>query len=140
LSPSGNRHRRLHLWKRFVQGSLRVPYKTDERVLASVRMFFPGFWIPRDRNHIERIAEPYFDLHVTSDGRLDYIKTLTEWEKAWYAPHRKKILPRIKMWLRPLFSSKTYRAKMRCFKENDIREVFIRDLFGHQRIFFQNCL
>jgi len=117
--------------------SLRAPHKTDERVLASVRMFFPGSWIPRDHNHIKRIAEPYFDLLVTSDGRLDYIKTLTEWEKAWYAPHRKKFIPRIKMWLTPFFRGKSYRAKMRCLKENDIREVFIRDLFGHQRIFFQ---
>jgi len=70
--------------------SLQAPYKTDERVLASVRMFFPGSWIPRDHKHIEKIAEPYFDVLMISDGRLDYIKTLTEWEKAWYVPHRKK--------------------------------------------------
>jgi cyclopropane-fatty-acyl-phospholipid synthase len=119
------------------QCSLRAPYKTDERILASVRMFFPGSWIPRDHHHIERVAKPYFDLLVTSNGRLDYVKTLTEWEKAWYAPHRKKILPRIKIWLTPFFRGKACRAKMRCLKENDIREVFIRDLFGHQRIFFQ---
>ena len=100
-------------------------------------MFFPGSWIPRDRDHIQRIAAPYFDLLEASDGRLDYVKTLTEWEKAWYAPQRKKILPRIKLWLRQLFGGKAYHAKMRCLKENDIREVFIRDLFGHQRIFFQ---
>jgi len=117
--------------------SLQAPYKTDERVLASVRMFFPGSWIPRDHKHVEKLAEPYFDVLMKSDGRLDYIKTLTEWEKAWYVPHRKKIIPRIIMWLSPLFRGKEYRAKMRCLKENDIREVFIRDLFGHQRIFFQ---
>jgi len=70
--------------------SLQAPYKTDERVLASVRMFFPGSWIPRDHKHIEKNAEPYFDVLMISDGRLDYIKTLTEWEKAWYVPHRKK--------------------------------------------------
>ena len=54
--------------------SLRAPYKSDERILASVRTFFPCSWIPRDHHHIERIAEPYFDLLVTSDGRLDYVK------------------------------------------------------------------
>jgi cyclopropane-fatty-acyl-phospholipid synthase len=100
-------------------------------------MFFPGSWIPRDQNHIEKIAEPYFNLLAASDGRLDYVKTLTEWEKAWYAPKRGKAFPRIKIWLRRLFSGKAYRAKMRCLRENDIREVFIRDLFGHQRMFFQ---
>ncbi len=117
--------------------SLRAPYKSDERILASVRMFFPGSWIPRDLNYIKTIAKPYFNLLTASDGRLDYITTLTEWEKAWYAPQWEKILPRIKLWLRHFFSGKAYRAKVRCFKENDIREVFIRDLFGHQRIFFQ---
>jgi len=132
--PWGDREPTIEDFKRC---SLRASYKSDERILASVRMFFPGSLIPRDRNHIESNAEPYFDLLAASDGRLDYIKTLTEWEKAWYAPQRKKILPRIKLRLRHLLSGKAYRAKMRCLKENDIREVFIRDLFGHQRIFFQ---
>ncbi len=117
--------------------SLQAPHKSDERVLASVRMFFPGSWIPRNRSHLERLAQPYFDLLVASDGRLDYIQTLTEWEKAWYAPRKEKIFPRIRMWAASVFRGKAYRAKMRCLKNNDIREVFIRDLFGHQRIFFQ---
>jgi cyclopropane-fatty-acyl-phospholipid synthase len=117
--------------------SLQAPYKSDERILASVRMFFPGSWVPRDLNHIAGIAEPYFDLLAASDGRLDYVQTLTEWEKAWYAPKREKIIPRTKIWLKRLFSGRAYRAKMGCLRENDIREVFIRDLFGHQRIFFQ---
>jgi cyclopropane-fatty-acyl-phospholipid synthase len=117
--------------------SLQAPYKSDERILASVRTFFPGSWIPRDRSHIEEIAKPYFNLLSASDGRLDYVQTLTEWEKAWHAPGRGKAIPRLKIWMRRLFSGTAYRAKMRCLRENDIREVFIRDLFGHQRMFFQ---
>lgn len=117
--------------------SLRSPHKSDENVLALFRAFFPGSWLPRNRDHIEKLANPYFDLLESSDGRLDYVQTVTEWEKAWYAPGPGKLLARMKALPRFILGGGEYRAKMECIKENAIREVFIRDLFGHQRMFFK---
>lgn len=117
--------------------SPRAPWKSDQRILASVRAFFPGAWLPRSREHLEAAAAPLFDLVHASDGRLDYIQTLTEWDKAWHAPGPGKAQARLEAWGRSLFSGAAYRAKLRCLEQNDIREVFIRDLFGHQRMFFR---
>jgi cyclopropane-fatty-acyl-phospholipid synthase len=116
---------------------LDAPPKSDSRVLASVKAFFPGCWLPKNLNHLTSLASEYFGLESSSDGRLDYIQTLTEWEKAWWAPGPRKFLSRLKQLPRFVFGGSAYRAKMRCLKENHIREVFIRDLFGHQRMFFK---
>lgn len=117
--------------------TIRKPYKSDERTLALFRAFFPGAWLPRDLQHIKKLASPDFDLISSSDGRLDYVKTVTEWEKMWYTPQKGKWLLKANAFLRYLFGGSAYRAKMQCIKENAIREVFIRDLFGHQRMFFK---
>lgn len=117
--------------------SPRAPWKSDQRILASVRAFFPGAWLPRSREHLEAVAAQHFELVHVSDGRLDYVQTLTEWEKAWHAPGPGKAQARLKAWGRRLFGGAAYRAKLRCLEQNDIREVFVRDLFGHQRMFFR---
>ena len=117
--------------------SLSAPKKSDERILAYVRAFFPGSWLPANKEQIVDVAAPYFDLRKSSDGRLDYIQTLTEWEKAWYAPKPGKILAMLKLWPNYILGGKPYRVKMRCVKENALREVFVRNLFGHQRLFFK---
>ncbi len=116
---------------------LHAPRKSDERALANVRAFFPGSWVPRNLEHLVEVAEPYFEYVKSSDGRLDYIQTLTEWEKAWNAPGPGKRLLRFQLTMRNWLRGRLARAKMQCYWENSIRELFIRDLFGHQRVFFK---
>jgi cyclopropane-fatty-acyl-phospholipid synthase len=117
--------------------TLSAPNYSNERILGYVKAFFPGSWLPQDKEQIIRVAEPYFELVKTSDGRLDYIQTITEWVKAWYAP--KPGLRWAKLKLLPNFvrGGRTYWAKMKCISENAVREVFIRQIFGHQRMFFR---
>lgn len=117
--------------------SLNAPKKSDERILGYVKAFFPGSWLPKNKEQIVKVAEPYFDLIKSSDGRLDYVQTLTEWEKAWHAPKPGKMLAMMKLWPNYLLGGRAYRAKMQCIRENALREVFIRNLFGHQRMFFK---
>jgi cyclopropane-fatty-acyl-phospholipid synthase len=117
--------------------SLSKPYKSDERTLALFEAFFPGAWLPRNFEQVKKLAAPYFRLILSSDGRLDYVQTITEWEKAWYAPKKGKRWLQAKTFLRYCFKGRACRAKMQAIKENAIREVFIRDLCGHQRIFFE---
>ena len=117
--------------------NVRAPNRSDQRVLASVRAFFPGSWVPRDLDHLAEVAEPYFSLIASSDGRLDYVQTLTEWEKAWYAPGPGKTWIRARQACKCLLGGSRLRAKLECYRQNNIREVFLRDLFGHQRMFFE---
>jgi len=117
--------------------SLSAPKKSDERILGYVKAFFPGSWLPANKEQIVQVTAPYFDFLKSSDGRLDYVQTLTEWEKAWCAPQPGKMRARLKFWPSYIFGGKAYRAKMKCIRENALREVFIRNLFGHQRMFFK---
>ncbi len=132
--PWGNREPKAEDIDRL---SLDAPYKSDERILALIRAFFPGSWIPRNLDNIKNVAEPYFELIECSDGRLDYIQTYTEWDKALFAHKRGKLFALIKLLPKYLFGGRVYRAKIPFMKESAMREVFIRDLFGHQRIFFR---
>jgi cyclopropane-fatty-acyl-phospholipid synthase len=93
--------------------------------------------LPESKEHITRIAEPYFELIKASDGRLDYVQTITEWIKAWYAPQPGKRRAMIKLWPKHILGGRAYRAKMKSIEENAVREVFIRHIFGHQRMFFR---
>jgi len=118
--------------------SIKSPKKSDERVLAGMRAFFPGAWVPHEgTEYLIKLAKPYFDFIKNSDGRLDYIQTITEWDKKWHAPVKGKLFASMSMLKEGLLKGKEYWAKMQSIKRNDIREVFIRDLFGHQRMFFQ---
>ncbi|MEE8484151.1 MAG: class I SAM-dependent methyltransferase [Nitrospinota bacterium] len=113
--------------------SISAPYKSDERILALAQSFCPPFSLPRNLDYIEKMAKPYFELTSVSDGRLDYIKTYTEWEKTLHAQGwRMKLLLK---WY--LLKGGSFLAKVEGINENVIREGFIRDLFGHQRMFFK---
>jgi cyclopropane-fatty-acyl-phospholipid synthase len=116
--------------------ALKTSKYSDEYILGHVGALFPGSWLPGGQEQIVRIAAPYFELIEANDGRLDYIQTLTEWIKAWYAPAPGKTWALMKLWPRYIFGGKMYRAKLRCIAENMLREVFIRRLFGHRRMFF----
>ena len=117
--------------------SLRSPQYSDARILGYVKAFFPGSWLPKNKAQIVKIAEPYFDLMKASDGRLDYVQTTTEWIKAWYVPKPGLWLAKLKLLPNYILGGETYWARMKCITDNAVREVFIRHLFGHQRLFFQ---
>lgn len=110
---------------------------SDARVVAMFLSFFPGTWLPRDENQIVEAAEPYFELVESNDGRLDYIKTLTEWWKAWYAPGPGRTRRNMRIVGKYLAGPKRCRMKLECIRNNDIREAFIRNLLGHRRMIFQ---
>jgi cyclopropane-fatty-acyl-phospholipid synthase len=117
--------------------SLDAPKYSDERMLGYISALFPGSWLPDGKEQIVRLAEPYFDLIKASDGRLDYIQTLTEWIKTWHAPKPGKTRAKIKLLPNFILHGRNYWAKMKAIEENAVREVFIRNIFGHQRMFFR---
>jgi len=113
-----------------------APTYSDAWVLGHVGALFPGSWLPK-KEQIFQLADPYFELIAANDGRLDYIQTLTEWIKAWHAPRPGKTGALLKLLPNYLFGGRSYRAKLKAISENIVREVFIRQFFGHRRIFFK---
>ena len=110
---------------------------SDEWILGYLKAFFPGSWLPDSKEQIIKAASPYFELVEANDGRLDYIQTITEWLKAWYAPKPGKTWAKLKLWPNFVLEGRRYWQRMKSIEEQAAREVFIRNIFGHQRLFFR---
>ena len=62
--------------------SMNSPFKSDYRVLAGMDAVLPGSCVPSQGiDYLNSLASPYFDYIKSSDGSLDYVQTVTEWEK-----------------------------------------------------------
>jgi len=78
-------------------------------------------------------AAPYFKLISKSSGRLDYIETITQWEKRYRAFHPKKYALYLSLIPRYLTNS-DFRA---LFSTSPNKICFQRELFDHFRIVFE---
>ena len=121
--------------------SLDAPKDSDELILARAREFYPGSWLPNGLEQIKKCAEPYFEFISTLDGRLDYVQTLKEWED--YSPvftspvKTCKFFFRLAKLLPRYFKSQNFRAQLAFIWHEDQAEIFKRNIFGHERIFFE---
>src|SRR5579871_2594208 len=63
-----------------------APRDSDAFILFLLACQFPGSWLPFGRDQVVRAAEPHFRLLASSSGRLDYIETITQWNRRIGAP------------------------------------------------------
>jgi cyclopropane-fatty-acyl-phospholipid synthase len=63
------------------QVDIHAPRDSDAWYLALMGRQFPGSWLPSGLEQIVRCAQPHLDLVSSSNGRLDYIQTISEWSK-----------------------------------------------------------
>jgi len=111
------------------------PRDSDAWYLALMGRQFPGSWLPFGQEQIISCAEPYFRLVSSSNGRLDYIETISQWNARIGAPSLRKTLfklPLLPRWLasadfRLAFSSGVSANKV-CFE---------RELLDHYRLVFE---
>ena len=111
------------------------PEHTDAWYLALLARQFPGSWLPFGQEQVIGCAEPHFELVSSSNGRLDYIQTIEQWNarvgrrslrKSWL---KLQLVPR---WLtstdfRLAFASGVSANKV-CFE---------RELLDHYRLVFE---
>lgn len=115
------------------QISLKAPKDSDAYILALMIKQFPGSWLPYGAEQILRNAEPHFKLVAQSSGRLDYIETIRQWRKKFYAFNLEKYL--IYLSLLPKYltdSDMYYRAKALAVSPNKI--CFEREIMEHYRL------
>ena len=112
-----------------------APRDSDSYILFLLGCQFPASWLPTSRAELERCAAPHFRLIEASSGRLDYIETITQWNRRIGEPSLRKTLAKLRLlphWLR----SPTFRhaftsgvsANMVCFE---------RELLDHFRLVFE---
>ncbi|HYU74061.1 MAG TPA: class I SAM-dependent methyltransferase [Ktedonobacteraceae bacterium] len=115
--------------------SLQATRGSSEYILAVLEKFYPGSWLPRGEEQIVRVAKPYFELISDNNGRLDYIETMKQWQKATQLGFS-KALAFIKT-LPYFFTDRDFRYKLEALHGNYNRECFKREIMDHQRMVFE---
>jgi cyclopropane-fatty-acyl-phospholipid synthase len=114
---------------------IRAPRDSDAWYLALMGRQFPGSWLPLDRDQIVRCAEPGFRLVESSNGRLDYIQTITEWGRRTGARSLRKSLLKLALVPRWLTSRDFRLAFTSGVSANKV--CFERELIDHHRLVFE---
>jgi len=117
------------------QVSEHAPRDSDAFILFLLGCQFPGSWLPSGHDQLVRCAQPHFRLVESSSGRLDYIETITQWNRRVGAPSLRKNLFKLRLLPRWL-SSPTFRhAFTSGVSANKV--CFERELLDHHRIVFE---
>jgi cyclopropane-fatty-acyl-phospholipid synthase len=105
---------------------------TDEWYVALMGRQFPGSWLPFGQEQIIRSAEPHFRLLSSSNGRLDYIETIEQWNGRLGAPSLRKMLLKLRLVPRWLTSADFRLAFTSGVSANKV--CFERELLDHYRL------
>ena len=114
---------------------INAPRDSDAWYLALMGRQFPGSWLPLDKEQIVRCAQPGFRLVSASNGRLDYINTITEWGKRTGARSFRKTLLKLQLVPRWLTSPDFRLAFTSGVSANKV--CFERELLDHYRLAFE---
>jgi cyclopropane-fatty-acyl-phospholipid synthase len=142
-------HGRLYLqtmtWGKQVPVSaairLDAPEGSPERILARLRKFYPGSWLPSGKEQIVSAAASRFRLVTSNNGRKDYIETLNRWgagaDSLWTAPKIFKVIPAILRLVPRYVSSPDFRVQISSLQHHDQQTCLIQEIMSHERMFFQ---
>jgi len=108
---------------------------SDAWYLALMGHQFPGSWLPFGQEQIVRCADPHFELVSASNGRLDYLQTIAEWNRRIGQPSFRKTLLKLQLVPRWLTSADFRLAFTSGVSANKV--CFERELLDHFRLVFE---
>jgi cyclopropane-fatty-acyl-phospholipid synthase len=108
---------------------------SNESIVAHLREFYPGSFLPSGADQVIRNAKPKFDLVEISNGRTDYIETMTRWRSAVLS--NRSLLPLGLKLLPKYVTSRSFRSQIRSMRFGYNKECFIRNIFDHFRFVFR---
>jgi cyclopropane-fatty-acyl-phospholipid synthase len=111
------------------------PRDSDPWYLALMMRQFPGSWLPFGAEQITRCAEAHFRLASSTNGRLDYIQTIEQWNARIRAPSLRKALLKLRLVPRWLTSADFRLAFTSGVSANKV--CFERELLDHYRLVFE---
>jgi cyclopropane-fatty-acyl-phospholipid synthase len=114
---------------------INAPRDSDAFVLALMERQFPGSWLPFGSEQVVRCADPSFELVSSSNGRLDYIETIEQWNARIGARSLRKALLKLRLVPRWLTSADFRLAFTSGVSANKV--CFERELLDHYRLVFQ---
>jgi cyclopropane-fatty-acyl-phospholipid synthase len=110
---------------------------SDAWYLALMGHQFPGSWLPFGQEQIVRCAQPHFELVSSSNGRMDYLQTIAEWNRRVGAPSFRKTLLKLQLVPRWLTSPDFRLAFTSGVSANKV--CFERELLDHFRLVFEKA-
>ncbi len=111
------------------------PAHTDAWYLALLARQFPGSWLPFGSEQVVSCARPHFDLVSTSNGRLDYIETIEQWNARIGTRSLRKSLLKLQLVPRWITSPDFRLAFASGVSANKV--CFERELLDHYRLAFE---
>lgn len=121
---------------KFEDISVKAKKGSNEYVVAYLMRFYEGTWPPLSKEQLVRVASPYLKLISSKNGRKDYIETLNQWGKRNYAFSFPKLIAFVKM-MRYFLIDPNFRYKLHCLLGGYSKVGFRREIFDHERIFFE---
>ncbi len=116
-------------------GTPMPPRGSDAWLLALMGRQFPGSWLPFGSEQVVRCAAPSLTLVETSNGRLDYIETITQWNARIRARSLRKTGLKLMLVPRWLMSRDFRLAFTSGVSANKV--CFERQLLDHWRLVFE---
>jgi cyclopropane-fatty-acyl-phospholipid synthase len=114
---------------------INAPRDSDAFILALMERQFPGSWLPFGSEQVVRCAEPDFRLVESTNGRLDYIETINQWNRRVGAHSLRKTLLKLRLVPRWLTSADFRLAFTSGVSANKV--CFERELLDHHRLVFE---
>jgi len=111
------------------------PRGSDAWLLALLGRQFPGSWLPFGYEQVVRCAAPSLTLVSSSNGRLDYIETITQWNARIGKPSLRKTALKLMLVPRWLTSRDFRHAFTSGVSANKV--CFERELLDHWRLVFE---
>jgi cyclopropane-fatty-acyl-phospholipid synthase len=111
------------------------PRDTDAWYLALMGRQFPGSWLPFGQEQIVRCADPHFRLVSSSNGRLDYIETIEQWNARIGTRSLRKSFLKARLLPRWIASADFRLAFTSGVSANKV--CFERELLDHYRLVFE---
>lgn len=111
------------------------PRGSDAWLLALLGRQFPGSWLPFGKEQVVRCAAPSLRLVSSSNGRLDYIETIRQWNARIGAPSLRKTALKLMLVPRWLTSRDFRLAFTSGVSVNKV--CFERELLDHWRLVFE---
>jgi len=111
------------------------PRDSDAWYLALMGRQFPGSWLPFGKEQVIECAQPWFHLVSSSNGRLDYIETIKQWNARIGSPSWRKRLLKLALVPRWLTSADFRLAFSSGVSANKV--CFERQLLDHYRLVFE---
>ena len=117
------------------QVDIRAPRNSDAWLLALMERQFPGSWLPLGSEQLIACAQPRLRLVSSSNGRLDYIQTINQWNTRIGARSLHKTMLKLRLVPRWLRSEDFRHAFTSGVSANKL--CFERELIDHHRLVFE---